>query len=509
MKFIEFNAEDQRPPARVGVIASEEMAQKIRAALPAPLHAEVDHFPWPLAGSAPPAAAPATPDIVVCEIHDPAQAVAARQEVGVLWPEATLLSCAPFVTAAGTETGTEADNGDSATDSAAGIVHDSFALEEASRQAGYQGHLIISDVALQLPIFLRYAEQRRVTDQQAHQLLQLKKLLASSNRMHSSLDQQRVAGEILSEFSQWVKADNWHLYVVSDDGKFLELIGSEGARAKPPSLTLRANGTGLVERVLQRGEMVVLSQLDFGKAGAGEKEKRHTDGQARAAKSVLCFPLKIGATIVGVSQAIRVDNQAGFVASEQETLRQVAGIAASALSNATQFARAEKLYMQDDLTQLHNSRYLRQYLEAELRRTRRYGGEVAVVFIDLDGFKGVNDRYGHRVGSETLREMATLLRDSVRDTDVVTRYGGDEFTIVLPETGAERALITAERVRQRVAAHDFHGGSQQTFRLTASFGIASYPECPAESAADLLEKADLAMYEAKAAHKNNVKLAKP
>jgi transcriptional regulator with GAF, ATPase, and Fis domain len=115
-----------------------------------------------------------------------------------------------------------------------------------------------------LPIFLRYAEQRRVADQQSHQLLQLKKLLDASNRMHSSLDQQRVAVEILSEFSQWVKADSWHLYVVSDDENYMELIGSEGIRVKPPSLTLRTNGPGVIERVWQQGEMVVLSQMELG-----------------------------------------------------------------------------------------------------------------------------------------------------------------------------------------------------------------------------------------------------
>lgn len=487
MKFIEFNSPEPRPAARVGVIASPEMTEQIRAALPVPLHAEVHHLPWPVGGT-PVANAPVTPEIVVCEIHDPAQALACRQEVGTLWPEAMLVSC-------------EADLG-------AGFVPGSSALETASQQAGYQGHLIIHDVALQLPIFLRYAEQRRVADQQSHQLLQLKKLLDASNRMHSSLDQQRVAVEILSEFSQWVKADSWHLYVVSDDENYLELIGSEGIRVKPSSLTLRTNGPGVIERVWQQGEMVVLSQMELGQE-AVTMALRETDEPAKLAHSVLCFPLKIGQTVIGVSQAIRIDNREAFTLAEQETLKPVATVAALALCNATQLARAEKLYMQDDLTQLHNSRYLRQYLEAELRRTRRYGGQVAVVFIDLDGFKGVNDRYGHRVGSETLREIATLLRESVRDTDVVTRYGGDEFTIVLPETGAEKALITAERVRQKVAAHEFHGGSEQIFHLTASFGIASYPECPAELAADLLEKADLAMYEAKAAHKNNVKLAKP
>lgn len=491
MKFTTSNWEDHQPPApRVGVIASQEVTQKIRAALPPAIAAEVNDLPWPVMnGACDEAPGHLSPDIVVCELNDPQQAAAYQQKIGTLWPRATLLSCA--------------------TDLGEGTVTSSVVLEEASRQAGYQGHLIINDVALQLPLFLRYAEQCRVADQQAHQLLQLKKLLEASNRMHASLDQQRVAVEILSEFSRWVKADSWHLYVVSDDAKFMELLGSEGVRAKPPSLTLRTNGPGILERVYRQGEMVVLSQLELGQVGVGAPEQRETDIAEKQAKAVLCFPLRLGRTIIGVGQAIRVDNEAAYTLEEREPLQQVADIAALALNNATHYARAEKLYMQDDLTQLHNSRYLRQYLEAELRRTRRYGGEVAVIFIDLDGFKGVNDQFGHRVGSETLREMATLLRDSVRDTDVVTRYGGDEFTIVLPATGSERALITAERVRQKVAAHDFRGGSQHTFHLTASFGIASYPACPAESAADLLEKADLAMYEAKAAQKNNVKLAKP
>lgn len=483
MKLSAFNSDLSPSTTRVGIIASPAVTEQLRAALPEHLRAEVNHLPWPVP------TASDVPDVVVCEISDPAQAQTFRQEVGYLWPEATLLSCA--------------------TDIGEGRVIDLASLEAASREAGYQGHLIIHDVALQLPVFLRYAEQRRVADQQAQQLLQLKKLLAASHRMHSSIDQQHVAGEILNEFRQWVTADSWQLYLVSDDGRLLELIGSEGVRTKPPSLTLRANGKGLIERVMQQGEMIVLGQTELGAGSIENKEMRETDSQLKAVSSVLCFPLQVGSTVIGVTQAVRLEQQPVFSLGEQVAIKQVASIASLALHNAAQYARAERLYMQDDLTQLHNSRYLRQYLETELKRTRRYGGRVAVIFIDLDGFKAVNDRFGHRVGSETLKEVATLLIESVRDTDVVTRYGGDEFAIVLPETDAPKAYITAERVRRKVAAHDFNGGGQQTFRLTASFGIASYPECSAESAADLLEQADLAMYAAKAANKNNVQLAKP
>ena len=108
----------------------------------------------------------------------------------------------------------------------------------------------------------------------------------------------------------------------------------------------------------------------------------------------------------------------------------------------------------------------------------------------------------------SLKEIVSVFNFQLRNIDIPCRYGGDEFTVVLSSTGAERALITAERVRQKVETYEFKGGSQHTFHLTASFGIASYPKYPADSSADLLEKADLAMYEAKAANKNNVKLAR-
>ena len=132
----------------------------------------------------------------------------------------------------------------------------------------------------------------------------------------------------------------------------------------------------------------------------------------------------------------------------------------------------------DDLRALH----VRYSTDADNNaRARRYGSAVSVVFMDLDGFKMVNDIYGHRAGSVTLTEVAEVITLSVREADFVARYGGDEFVLMLPETPAERALQVAERVRSQIAGHRFTGGVGAEIYLTASFGVASFPEHAAEA----------------------------
>jgi diguanylate cyclase (GGDEF)-like protein len=476
--------------ARVLVVAGDEVARELVAVLNRSERAEVEALNSP-------AAAPVAwrkdiaPDLVVCEIRDQRQAADACRALSARWPTATLVSC---------EMGCR--NGHSVTpDEAVG-------LGEASRSAGYQGHVLVNEAALHLPFFLRYAEQRRVSERlQEARALHWKNLLEAARRMHSSLDQQYVAGVVLEEFSRKTQADKWLLYLLSDDGQFLELVRAEGVKTRPQSLTLPVAGFGVVESTLRLKEIVVTNR--GGSVEPNQPENHEPELRAGAsADASLCLPLEVEGQAVGVVQAVRAPGSRDFEERDKQSLAELAPTAASALHNAAQFARAERLYMQDDLTQLYNSRYLRQFLDNELRRAKRYGNPVAVIFIDLDGFKGVNDRFGHRVGSETLKEVGWLLLNSVRDTDVVARYGGDEFTVVLPETSAEKALITAERVRRRIAEWTFRGGGENTFHLTASFGIAAFPEHPVSASADMLEKADLAMYEAKAANKNNVKLAR-
>ncbi|MGB8507322.1 MAG: GGDEF domain-containing protein, partial [Pyrinomonadaceae bacterium] len=178
----------------------------------------------------------------------------------------------------------------------------------------------------------------------------------------------------------------------------------------------------------------------------------------------------------------------------------------AALSNAVRIAEAERLSQTDDLTKLHNARFLRQYLVGELKRARRYGSSVSAVFLDLDDFKRINDCHGHLVGSHVLMEMAAVILTSLRDTDVVARYGGDEFIAILPETGIDQASHVADRIREHIARHTFTGGRNLRLSLTASFGVASFPQ-HAHSPQQLIACADTAMYEAKAARKNCVRYA--
>jgi len=176
---------------------------------------------------------------------------------------------------------------------------------------------------------------------------------------------------------------------------------------------------------------------------------------------------------------------------------------ALAIENAGRFAMAKELLNIDELTGLYNYRYLEIALEREIRRSERYGLSLAVIFLDVDMLKVVNDTYGHLIGSRVLKEVGAVLKRSVREVDVVIRYGGDEYTMILIETGRQGAAIVAERIRKTLETHPFVLGENLEVKLTACLGFACYPE-DTRSKLELLEMADRAMYHGKVSGRNIV-----
>jgi diguanylate cyclase (GGDEF)-like protein len=166
-------------------------------------------------------------------------------------------------------------------------------------------------------------------------------------------------------------------------------------------------------------------------------------------------------------------------------------------------ARLKEFSFRDDVTGLYNRRFFGIRLEEEISRYRRFNHPVSVVMMDLDGFKAVNDTLGHAVGDETLREVAQILLKHSRGINVVCRYGGDEFAILLVETSKAGASLYGDRIRHVIAGYPFSHRQP----LTASIGIASLPDDEASTSEDLVRAADEALYIAKRAGKNQVALA--
>src|SRR4029434_1666378 len=147
----------------------------------------------------------------------------------------------------------------------------------------------------------------------------------------------------------------------------------------------------------------------------------------------------------------RASRHPRFAAAALKVVTAAFGPGAIALDNALRVQRAEALSVTDDLTQLYNSRYLSQVLRRETKRASRSGRPLSLLFVDLDGFKSINDTHGHLFGSRALVEAASVIRASARETDMVARFGGDEFALILPDTCSEDAAAVADRTAARVA----------------------------------------------------------
>ena len=278
-----------------------------------------------------------------------------------------------------------------------------------------------------------------------------------------------------------------------------------------------AAGEGVAGHVYQTGTAHLAVETERDEAFA----KRIDDETGYRTKSIIASPIQIGTTVCGTIELLNRLDGHPFDPHDLLLLEVFASYAASSLQNALDARHAQELARVDDLTGLYNDRYLHVRLREELARGRETGRPCALIFLDLDHFKPVNDRHGHLVGSQVLREIGYLLRRvTAEDTAILSRYGGDEFTIVLPGLTVQEAAGVGERIRTAIASAVFlersHGPDLPALNIrgqvTTSVGVAAVE--PGElAAADmrdaalsnwLIRRADQAMYAAKALGKNRV-----
>jgi diguanylate cyclase (GGDEF)-like protein len=218
----------------------------------------------------------------------------------------------------------------------------------------------------------------------------------------------------------------------------------------------------------------------------------------------LAAPLKVRDATLGVLVAVNRIDATPFHDRHLRVLSLLANQTAIAIENGKLYRHAEQLAITDDLTQVYNYRFLKMGLRREVKRAARFSQKFSILMVDVDNLKRYNDQNGHLRGSEVLRQVAQILVREARSIDLVAKYGGDEFVVILPQTSREGACVLADRVKNSVAATPFPLVTPGV--ITVSLGVATYPD-NGITAGELLESADIALYAAKQSGKNRVTVA--
>lgn len=283
---------------------------------------------------------------------------------------------------------------------------------------------------------------------------------------------------------------------VPNEENQLTIVATHGYPVQLVQMLRIAPGAGVIGSVYENNTAMLVQDVSA-VPGMRRRPRYRTN-------SFIAVPICAGAEVLGVlCVADRLDNQP-FGREDLSTLRAVAAPAALALArerarrDAEEFARAAVM---DPLSGLFNRRYFYERLEEELDRARRHNTTVALLMIDIDNFKGINDRFGHLAGDLVIRGVGDILKRSVRKFDLCTRFGGEEFAIVMPGSGPENSAPVAERIRQRIEAFRTNESELADLRVTASIGMSV---SHGASARELIANADQALYQAKREGKNRL-----
>jgi diguanylate cyclase (GGDEF)-like protein len=333
-------------------------------------------------------------------------------------------------------------------------------------------------------------ENARLFAEEQRRSRQLAFLNNISRTAISSDDPVHMLGQIVGEIQKNFSFDHIGIGLLDYGTKEIEIKAEAGATAHAMGKRIPL-GTGILGRVARTGERALVQNALPG----------NLKGILPDSRAILCIPITYAESLLGVLN-VESSHEDAFSPQDVLILNTLADLLATALHNAFVFQKLQQQSITDGLTGIKTRRFFWESLSAEWKRASRSGRPFSVVLIDLDKFKEVNDTMGHFEGDLVLARVGRLLEQKSRQSNVVARYGGDEFIVLMPETGAEQAQVLAERLRQWIASDPM----LSEHHITGSFGVASFP-IHGFSIEDVIRVADAGMYVSKRSGGNLVSTA--
>ncbi|HEX6802410.1 MAG TPA: sensor domain-containing diguanylate cyclase [Terriglobales bacterium] len=317
----------------------------------------------------------------------------------------------------------------------------------------------------------------------------------------SSLDLDSILQTIMEKMAEYFRPDTWSLLMVDEQKMELYFAIAVGQASEALKNVRLKVGEGIAGHVAKYGERLIVPDVR-----ADKRFSKRIDNMTQLeTQSIICIPLKSKLRVLGVIQLVNVEMN-NFTEQESFFLQSLCDYAAIAIENARSVEKIQELTITDDCTGLYNARHLYKTLETEVYRSARFGYEFSVLFIDLDHFKQVNDTHGHLIGSKLLAEIGYLIKAQLRLIDFAFRYGGDEFVVLLPQTGKDSALVVARRLRDSLRSSCFCKEEGLNLNVRASIGLATYPH-DAKTPHDVIRQADEMMYMVKNSTRDNIGIA--